>query len=97
VNPVAADPVQLEQAYEALRAQAMGQLPASTPRGLALFLARGLPSWLVAWTTPTLAPAASVRPAPAASTPKPGFGGLSAELVMVLTEMVLGGQRRYAT
>lgn len=93
MNPVAAAPGESEQAYEALRAQATGLLPATTPRGLALFLAGGLPSWLVAWTAPALAPPASVRPAPAANMPKLGLAGVSMELVMVLTEMVLGSRR----
>ena len=97
MNPIAtADPAQLEQAYEALRAQATGLLPATTPRGLALFLASGLPSWLGAWTAPVLAPA-RLQPAPAVAVPKPGLTDVSVELVMVLTEMVLGSQRRYLT
>jgi hypothetical protein len=37
---------QLTLAYEAMRAQATGQLPTVTPRGLALFLAEGFPAWL---------------------------------------------------
>ena len=98
MNPVAvADPAQLEQAYEALRAQANGQLPANTPRGLTLFLASGLPAWLAAWTAPLLAPLPVVQPVPAASIPKPGPASPSVELVMVLTEMVLGAGRRCCT
>ena len=96
MNQVVSTPGELEQAYEALRAQATGQLPATTPRGLALFLAGGLPTWLAAWMTPALAPVA-VRPAPPVAVPKPGLASVSTELVMVLTEMVLGGQRRYLT
>jgi len=95
VNLVAVDAAKLEQAYEALRAQATGQLAATTPRGLALFLARGLPSWLVAWTAPVLVPAP--RQAPAASISNLSLAGLSAELVNVLAAMVLGAERRYCT
>jgi len=97
MSTVTAAAGELEQAYEALRAQATGQLAATTPRGFALFLARGLPSWLVAWAAPALAPPASVRPAAGASIPMPGLAGLSVDLVRVLTEMVLGSQRRYPT
>ncbi len=48
-------------AYEALRAQATGELPAVTPRGLALFLAAGFPDWMNAWTP--LAPVVPKTPA----------------------------------
>lgn len=39
---IAAPADDLVQAYEALRAQAVGQTPTATPRGLALFLRVGL-------------------------------------------------------
>jgi hypothetical protein len=42
---------ELTLASEALRAQATGQLPVVTPRGLALFLAAGLPDWMKAWSS----------------------------------------------
>jgi len=45
----------LTLAYEALRAQATGEVAAVTPRGLALFLAAGFPDWMKAWAP--LAPA----------------------------------------
>jgi len=85
---------ELEQAYEALRAQATGQLAAVTPRGLALFLAGGLAAWLVVWARPAPAPA---PPTPTTDAPRLVLAGLSLELVRVLTEMALGGQRRCIT
>jgi len=88
----AAPPGDVERAYEALRAQATGQLAPATPRGLALFLACGLPAWIAAWSSP--APAPAVAPTPAADGPRLVLAGLSAELVRVLTEMALGGRRR---
>lgn len=83
---------ELEQAYEVLRAQAIGTCAPATPRGLALVLASGLVAWMAAWA----------RPAPPKAAPPPVGGprlvlaGLSVELVSVLAEMALGGQRRVA-
>lgn len=80
----------LTPAYEALRAQATGELPAVTPRGLALFLAAGFPDWMKAWIP--LAPAVPKTPAaPHHLEPPVGLGG---EVVQLLTEMALGCQRR---
>jgi hypothetical protein len=70
--------------YEALRAAAANSVVSETPRGLALFLAQGLPAWMRAFCA--LAPAppiVSVGERPVAS-------GLGADVVRVLTEMVLG-------
>jgi hypothetical protein len=81
---------ELTLAYEALRAQATGQLPPVTPRGLALFLAAGFPDWMKAWSP--LAPAApKIRARPPDREPPLGLGG---EVVQLLTEMALGCQRR---
>ena len=84
---------QLTVAYEAMRAQATGQLPTVTPRGLALFLAEGFPAWLNIWkplvVAPARAPSASHRPQSAV-----GVGG---EMVQVLTEMALGCQKGWTT
>jgi len=77
-------------AYEAPRAQATGQLPAASPRGLALFLATGVPDWLKAWTP--LAPAVPQTPAAPHHLEPPV--GLGAEVVQLLTEMAWGCQRR---
>jgi hypothetical protein len=83
----------LTTAYEALRAQATGQLPAITPRGLALFLAAGLPDWMTAWAplAPTV-PTVPQRPAASHHRAPPVMPG--EEVVQLLTEMALGCQRR---
>jgi hypothetical protein len=83
----------MERGYEALRAQAAGELPAVTPRGLALFLTAGFPAWMKAWAPLT-------PPVPTTPTPRDdrevraSFGG---EVVKLLTEMALGCRRRWAT
>jgi hypothetical protein len=82
---------ELEKAYEALRAQAVGQFPAVTPRGLALLLHAGLPAWMAAWVP--LAPVSTPSPAAVATEGAP-LAGLAAELVKVLSEMALGSRRR---
>jgi hypothetical protein len=75
----------LSAGYEALRAEAVGNLPAGTPRGLALVLNHGLPDWIRAWAG---APSPGTAPAPAADRgAAPGRGG---EVVRLLTEMALG-------
>ena len=82
---------QLSAGYEALRAQAVGQLPTETPRGLALLLTQGLPAWMRAW-----APLAEMpRPAAPAEgrTVSPALGS---EVVRLLAEMALGRQARLA-
>jgi hypothetical protein len=82
---------QLRLAYEALRAQATGQLPTTTPRGLALFLAAGCPTWMNAWM-PLAAPMPKIPAAPHHhQEPSVGLGG---EVVQLLTEMALGCQRK---
>jgi hypothetical protein len=83
-------PGELALAYEALRAQATGALPTSTPRGLALFLAAGFPEWMKVWAP--LAPTVpKTRPAAHHRQPPVGLGG---EVVHLLTEMAWGCQRR---
>ena len=44
--------VDLSAGYEALRAQAVGDLPAESPRGLAIVVHQGLPAWIRAWVAP---------------------------------------------
>ena len=84
-------PDEMQRGYEALRAQATGELPALMPRGLALFLAAGFPAWMKAWapltppTTPTPQGDRQVRVS------------LGGEVVQLLTEMALGCRRRWAT
>ena len=80
----------LEQAYEALRAQATGELPATTPRGLALFLGAGLAAWMTALPRP--APSMPVRE-PREGDSTLSLGGLSGDLVRVLVEMALGSRK----
>jgi hypothetical protein len=70
--------------YEALRATAVGSVVSETPRGLALLLGQGLPAWLRAFGV--LAPAPPIVPVGERSV-APGLG---ADVVRVLTEMVLG-------
>ena len=70
--------------YEALRAAAAGSVVSETPRGLALFLEQGLPAWMHAASA--LAPAPPILPVGE----RPVASGLGADVVRVLTEMVLG-------
>ena len=86
---------ELTLAYEALRAQATGGLPAVTPRGLALFLTAGFPAWINAWTplAPMLTPTAA-RPVASDRQPAADLGG---EVVQLLAEMALSCQKRWAT
>ena len=70
--------------YEALRATAAGPVVSDTPRGLALFLTQGLPAWMRAFCA--LVPAAPIVPV----AERPAASGLAADVVRVLTEMVLG-------
>jgi hypothetical protein len=81
---------ELTLAYEALRAQATGQLPAVSPRGLALFLMAGFPDWMKAWSP--LAPAVA-KPLAALPRPEPPVVPGN-EVVQLLAEMALGCQRR---
>ena len=81
----------LTLAYEALRAQATGQLPATTPRGLALFLAAGCPSWMKAWTPLMVA---VLKPPTAAHRRGPSVG-LGGGVVQLLTDMAFGCQREW--
>ena len=83
----------LTLAYEALRAQATGQLPASTPRGLALLLTAGCTAWMHAWQ-PLAAP---VRIPPAAPHQVEPPTRSRAEVVQVLTEMALACQKRWTS
>jgi hypothetical protein len=84
-----ARPEDLASGYEALRAQALGWSPDESPRGMAVVLTQGVPAWIRAWAAPASVPTA----APVPPTTAPGRG---AEVVRVLTEMVLGNARRLA-
>lgn len=83
-------PQELAAGYEALRAQATGGLAPELPRGMAVMVTQGLPAWIRAWAVPASVPAS---PIPAAPTSANGRG---AEVVRLLTEMVLSGGRRLA-
>jgi hypothetical protein len=82
---------ELENGYEALRAQAVGEVPRITPRGLTLFLRSGLPAWMRAFppSAPLLASAPAIMHVGAH-----GMAGVGAELVHVLAQMALSQQRR---
>ena len=82
---------ELSLAYEALRAQATGQLPATTPRGLALFLTAGCPTWMQAWTPL----AVGVPRTTAAPHRREASVGLASEVVQLLTQMAVGCQREW--
>jgi hypothetical protein len=83
-------PDEMARGYEALRAQATGELLAVMPRGLALFLAAGFPAWMMAW-----APLTPSAPAPRGD--REVRASLGGEVVQLLTEMALGCRRRWAT
>jgi hypothetical protein len=70
--------------YEALRAAVTGSVVYETPRGMALFLAQGLPAWMRTFCA--LAPTPPIVPVGE----RPVALGLGADVVRVLTEMVLG-------
>jgi hypothetical protein len=88
---VTASTVEVARGYEALRAQAVGRAPATTPRGLALFQRAGLAAWMRACAP--LGSAAAAAP-PGGDRPRPPPVAVDAELVRILTEMALGGHRR---
>ncbi len=91
---VVASPEELERTYEALRAQAVGVLPAGTPRGQAVLRRAGLVAWMRA--CPPLAP----LPRPAAhvdADPATPSALVRGELVALLTEMALAAGRSWCT
>ena len=70
--------------YEALRTTAAGSVVSETSRGLALFLSQGLPAWMRAFCA--VAPPPPIVPVGE----RPVASGLGADVVCVITEMVLG-------
>jgi hypothetical protein len=85
-------PEELSIGYEALRAQAIGQFPTETPRGLALLLTQGTPAWIRAW--PAQSPPA---PRPTVTRGERTLApGLGAEVVRLLTEMAVACRGRLA-
>ena len=85
---ISADAVDLLAGYEALRAQALGTVPAATPRGLSVLTHAGLPAWMGA-LAPLVRTSATVHRGGARESTD--FG---TELVSLLTEMALSSQRR---
>lgn len=88
---IVAPAADLEHGYEALRAQAVGEIPNLAPRGLAVFLRRGMPAWMCA-CPPRTRPATSTRPT-GDVTAGLGLAGVSGELVRLLAAMVVSSQR----
>lgn len=84
---------QLAERYEDLRAQATGKRIGATPGlGLALFLRRGMPDWLSAWSNCQLGVTSSP---PKARSEQPGLlpDTLQAQVVLLLAGMVLHGRQ----
>lgn len=88
---ISADAAEIGAGYEALRARALGEIPAATPRGLAVLMRDGLPAWMRA-LAPTDRSTLPARPAPSRELTGPGI-----ELVSLLTEMVLASGKRCFT
>ena len=89
---IVAPAAELEQSYEVLRAQAVGEIPSVTPRGLAVFLGRGMSAWMRA-CPPRPRPVPPASPASAENIDA-GLAGVSAELVRLLAAMVVSRQGR---
>lgn len=78
----------ITRAYEALRAQAIGEATGSGPRGLALILDQGVAAWIRAWSWTARTAVATIA-SPPASASDPAH----AELASVLAEMALATRR----
>ena len=85
-------PETLVRRYEELRSYALGEVQGSVPRGLALFVRYGLPTWAEAWSSLTLAPAPRVLPRAGEGHPRPV--SVQHELVMALVGMALSCRGR---
>ena len=84
----------LTEGYEALRALALGQdMPLASPRGLALFLRRGMAGWMGAWSS-VVAPAPVEVSRPWAGKPMEANWTRQAELATVLAGMALAAAGR---
>ena len=84
---ISADADDLLAGYEALRAQALGAVSATTPRGASVLTRAGVATWMRA-LAPTVHTSATAAGGTREST------GVGTELVSLLTEMALAGQRR---
>lgn len=84
---------QLAERYEELRAQAAGRRSsAEAGMGLALFLRRGTPDWMAAWSDCRLAVAPAL-PKPRVEEPTLLPATLQAQVALLLAEMALCGRR----
>lgn len=90
---VVASAVDLARGYEALRAEAVGRLPVSTPRGRAVLLRDGLVAWMRALppSRPTTRDGRPGTDAPAITA-----ADRRRELVDVLATMALGAGRSWS-
>lgn len=89
---ITAPAADLEPGYEALRARAVGEIPQLTPRGLTVFLRRGMTAWMCA--LPPQPPVPKLPPQPAKGTGYPSAA--DGDLVQLLTTMVLNTRRSWA-
>lgn len=81
----------LARGYEALRAEAVGRPPATTPRGRAVLTRGGLVAWMRA-----LPPTTPIRTGRSPiDAPAVVAAGVRRELVDVLTAMAIGSGRRW--
>jgi hypothetical protein len=80
---IAASAADLADGYEAPRAQALGEVPASPPRGRAVLAHGGLPAFMHALAL------AARQPTPAWTPTERRPTSLGAEIVSLLTDMVL--------
>jgi len=75
----------LSRGYEEMRAQVIGVSAAATPRGLALFMRRGLVAWMNTWrglvSQPGRVPIRAAEPVTAFA-PTTEFASLLAEMAM---------------
>ena len=91
------DRCRLTDHYEELRRQVSSPEKAGNlPKGLALFLHRGMPAWIWAWTQYTGAPAPRL-PQPRADDAGLLPETLHAQVAMVLTNMAVLSQREVRT
>jgi hypothetical protein len=85
---ISANAAELIAGYEAMRAQALGTVPATAARGLSVLVLAGMPAWMRA-LAPTERTSTPARPL--AARESAGFG---TELVSLLTDMVLTSRKR---
>ena len=81
---------ELERAYEAVRAQALGAAPQRAPRGLTVLLDRGIAAWIAVY----LSSVARTSPAAMSAPPTLLAPAPRAELASALAEMALASRQR---